>query len=55
MEEERNINITQTEAEALDEVLAYLKETNFKGFEEYVEIELRDFDEKLLTLNFKEN
>ncbi len=52
--QEQNINITQTEQEALLEVIAFLKETDFKGFEDYVRIELENFDEKLNTCEFKE-
>jgi len=56
MGKEQNINITQTEAEALLEVLSFCKDRDFKDFEEWVGIELRDFNNRINeTIDFEED
>ena len=55
MENEQNINFTQTEVEALLDILNYFKEVGYGEFEDYVEIEMESVREKLNTFKFVED
>lgn len=54
MDEQQNINFTQTEVEALLEMIAFCKERDFKDFEDYVKIENESIEDKLNSFDFEE-
>jgi len=55
METEQNLNITQTEAEALLEVITYFKAFTRTALEDWVGIELESVENKINeTIEFKE-